>query len=375
MIIDADRHIQEPGDLWQRGLPDHLRARGPRMIARGGGLGILIGDHSVPPPAYRAAVIPRAEPVARFAPFARRRFSADAQIEAMDSEAIDVAILFPTLGLLVMGADDVDCEITTASARVYNDWLAEYCREASGRLFGVAMIDPRDVDGACAEARRAIDDLGFVAVFMRPNPVLSRRWSDPAYDPLWSTLEDLDVPVCWHEGSVSALPQVGPGRLGYRFPVWHVASHPMEQQLVLIDLVMEGVLERHPRLRCGFMECGATWLPYYLWRLDEHAALDLRGWRDEDELELPLRPSQYVLRQCWVSAESDETHLAHTLGVTHAANVMWASDFPHADATYPGAIAEFRTITGMTDAYADAVLCSNPLSFYGPRLKRAVLSR
>ena len=106
-----------------------------------------------------------------------------------------------------MGVDGADPIITTASARAYNTWLAEFCADGDGRLLGSGMIDPRDVDGACREACRCVEELGFVSVFLRPNPVLGRTWHDPIYEPLWSTIAALDIVVAFQKVGRSSSPR------------------------------------------------------------------------------------------------------------------------------------------------------------------------
>jgi predicted TIM-barrel fold metal-dependent hydrolase len=103
----------------------------------------------------------------------------------------------------------MDPALATAISRAYNDWLAEFCAGGSGRMFGAGMIPPHDIEGAISEARRAVNELGFKTVFVRPNPVNGRNWHDTYYDPLWAEIERLGVPLSFHEGGRVNLPQPG----------------------------------------------------------------------------------------------------------------------------------------------------------------------
>ena len=101
----------------------------------------------------------------------------------------------PAGGLFTLGDSDLDPALATAISRAYNDWLADFCgggpsTSSGGRLFGAAMIPPQDIEGAVAEARRAVKELGFRTVFVRPNPVAGRNWHDPHYDPLWAEIQN-----------------------------------------------------------------------------------------------------------------------------------------------------------------------------------------
>src|SRR5205085_5869398 len=114
----------------------------------------------------------------------RRGWDALSQLEAMDREGLDRAVLFPSRGLFVLGLDSpqvvgtdgLEPEFAAAIARAYNDWLHDFCRADPARLFGAAMVAPHHVEAAVAEARRAVEQLGFRAVFLAPGCVGRRPW-------------------------------------------------------------------------------------------------------------------------------------------------------------------------------------------------------
>ena len=160
----------------------------------------------------------------------------------MDIEGIDVAVVYPSRGLFALTIPDMDSRLAAAMARAYNDWLHEFCQENPERLIGAGMISPFDVNDAVAEARRCVREYGFRAMFLRPNEVNSRNWHDPYYEPLWAALEELEVPLGFHEGSGSQLRQVGE-QFGANTMLKHIYSHPVEQMLDGRRLLRG----RHPR--------------------------------------------------------------------------------------------------------------------------------
>ena len=163
------------------------------------------------------------------------------------------------------------------------------------------MISPFDIEDAVSETHRCIKELGFKGVFLRPNEVNGRNWYDPYYDPLWSTLEELDVPIGFHEGVGGGLPHVGE-QFGGNAMLRHVICHPGGQMLATISVCGGGVLESHPKLKVAFLEGNCCWLPFLLWRLDEH-------WESEGDVYAPtltMPPSEYFKRQCFASVEPDE---------------------------------------------------------------------
>jgi predicted TIM-barrel fold metal-dependent hydrolase len=365
-VIDSDGHVLEPEDLWVRYMPSRLRHRAPRSVDDDL-IVFRVDDVEVPRRDRLATRRGEKMPILteqRFGKATAEHFSAASHLEGMDAEGIDVAVLFPSRGLGLLGIDAIDHELANAMARAYNDWLADFCADGRGRLLGAGMLDLHDPEAAAMEAQRCVRELGFPAVMARPNPVGGRQLYDPAYESLWATIEDLDVPICFHEGTAVHLPQVGPDRFE-RHAFWHACSHPMEQQIAMTAMVLGGVLHRHPQLRAGFLECGAGWLPYWMWRLDEHWEAD--GERDCPELS--MSPSAYIRRQCYVSADSDEDTAVYTIRRLDRGNVLWGSDYPHPDSKYPLALASLRRLEGMTDEDLTAVLWENPRRFFGGSLE------
>jgi predicted TIM-barrel fold metal-dependent hydrolase len=367
LVIDSDGHVMEPGNLWEEGLPEDVRSRGLIVNRDDPHYQTISGLELPPRDKYvgretdnKTGEVLRGE---RYQAAVKASFSAASTLDSMDAEGVDVSVLFPTRGLWVMAVDErVDAVVTTASATVYNDWLARYTAEYPARLFGVAMVDPRDVGGAVTEIHRAVEDLGMVGAFLRPNPVLGRMWHHPDYDPLWSACAQLDVPVCFHEAGAVPLPQVATDRFD-RHSLWHVCTHPHEAQISMVSLVLGGVLERFPTLRVAFMECGAGWLPYWMWRMDEHYEEE----RDHDFRDLSLEPHDYVRRQCFVSIDSDEWPGIATLEALDGGNVVWGSDYPHADGKFPVAYKTLASIDGMTAERLEGIVHTNPLRLFGPR--------
>jgi predicted TIM-barrel fold metal-dependent hydrolase len=357
--IDADGHVREPEDLWQRYVPAGLRERAPKKVPGPGAYWLVDGVEVPPRRSYSRTTKDLAASEDRFQQAASTGYSPSSQLDAMDVEEIARSVLFPSAGLVIMGVNGVDPAVTTAAARAYNTWLSEFCAEGDGRLFGVAALDPRDVAGAMAEARRAAE-AGFVGVFLRPNPVNSLPWHDSAYDPLWSVLQDLDLAVCFHEGGAVRLPQVSTDRF-VEHAFWHICTHPMEQQMAMVSIVLGGVATRFPSLRFAFLECGAGWLPYWMWRMDEAVEGE-----EVDFAHLDLTPSELVTRQCFVSIDSDEEPGIYTLEQLDVAHVVWGSDYPHHDGKFPNALKTVSNLPGMTDARRRQVVFEAPGALFGP---------
>src|SRR6516225_2216823 len=261
------------------------------------------------------------------------------------------------MGLYVSVLDDPTAAV--AVARAYNDWLASYCATADRRLFGAAMLPLQDPPTAASELRRAVSELGFVAGFVRPNPCAGRSLPDRAYDAVWDAAEELGVPIGVHEGSSVIVPTLGADR-PFNPMVLHAVSHSFEEMLACAQLIAFGVLERHPGLRVVFLESSGGWAPFWLERLDEQAA-SFGGFCPE----MKLLPSEYFARQCAISFEVDERTLPALVPFVGAERVVWGSDYPHHDATFPGAVEAIRaTIAPSPTATQAKVLGLNARGVY-----------
>jgi predicted TIM-barrel fold metal-dependent hydrolase len=289
----------------------------------------------------------------------RGGFDPSARLEVMDAEGIDAVLLFPTLSSVPIAAIP-DEGFGLALARGYNNWLTEFCQTAPDRLFGVAQVPLLHVDAAIAESTRAIVELQMKAIFLRPNPYAGRAWTDPIYDPFWIRVQDLGVPIAFHEGTFPrGMVTAGIDRFESFF-FQHIVSHPFEQQLACLSLIAGGVLERFPRLRVAFMESGTGWLPYWLHRMDEH--YETLGWMVP---EITMLPSKYFSRQCYISTEPGDSHVAGVAELIGADRILFASDFPHYDAVFPGAVQAFVANCGLDSDGRRAILSGNAARLLG----------
>ena len=239
--------------------------------------------------------------------------------------------------------------------------MAEYCAHDPTRLLGVGALPMTDAGDALDEARRCVEQLGFRGVWRRPEHFGALpRLQDAAYEPLWSYLEEADVAFAIHPGMSGLIPYDElAGRYDDYFPALHAAHFVTEHLLALTTFIAYGILERHPRLRVAFLESGAVWALSYVHRLDEHE--ELFGF---DRGSLSLAPSEYFARQCFVSVEDDEPGLAAMLD-RYPDSVVFASDYPHADGTFPGSTRGLLDADRLDPQAIRRVLRDNARRLYG----------
>jgi uncharacterized protein len=343
-VIDGDRHVVEPVDQLVKYFDPSFRARAPHVIrdnvygstrilvegrlyqkVTGAGQGRIEGMS-----AYR----PRGEVSGLSYEDAAQWVCGPGKLKDMDDTGIDAALWIPTIGLFI--PDIIDPALQMAHARALNNWFADsFCAENRSRLWFAATI-PIDPQPAVREASRAIRELDARAVWIRPNVMQGRKWWDRAFDPLWELLQDTDTPLVFHEATGAYHTSYDPTQRFDEYWLSHVVSHPQEMTSALVALLGTGVLERFPGLRVMFCEAGLSWVPYYLFRLDEHYETR-RG-----EIGLKVPPSETFRKQCIVcSFEPEEALFAEAARWFKGKNIGATSDYPHWDSSGIDTIARY----------------------------------
>ncbi len=349
-VADSDMHVFEPADLWERYIDPAWRHVAPVGLAEmRRDMRVKVKSHvilrlgAVHPQGERSAW--KEESEGPYTDAERHGWNPASQRRAMDSEGLDMAVLFPTRGLFVLGldvpeqagADGLEPEFAAAIARAYNDWLSDFCRVHPDRMFGAGMLAPHDVPGSVREARRCVEELGFKAVFLCPGTVNRRPWHHPAYDPLWAECERLGVAVGFHGGGQNHLRPDFSLEVFDKLMMWHTFSQPLGIMATAVSLTAGGVCERFPSLRFALLEGNCSWAPWLFYRLDEHYE-----WVGAVEApDLRMKPSEYFRRNCWLSVEADEAIARQYVDVFGDDNLVFSTDYPHADSKYPHAVRSF----------------------------------
>jgi predicted TIM-barrel fold metal-dependent hydrolase len=353
VVCDSDLHVMEPPDLWERWIEPEWSHAAPRGLADfSRDMRVRVKNHvllrmgpSVPVGEDGRRPGWRREHDDVYAAAEARGWDARSELDAMDAEGLDLAVLYPSRGLFVLGvdssehigADGLEPPLAGAIARAYNDWMRDFCDEAPDRMFGAGMVAPHDPEGAVVEARRCVEELGFAAIFLAPATVNRRPWHHPSYDPLWAEIARLDVPLAFHGGGRTFLrPDFGLEVLD-SLMLWHTFSQPLGIQFVTACLCGGGVLERHPTLRVALLEGNCSWAPWFLYRLDEH--WEWVGWKEAPEL--TMAPSEYFRRNCWISVEADEVTVPSFIDAFGDDRLLFSTDYPHGDSKYPNSVAAF----------------------------------
>jgi uncharacterized protein len=322
-------------------------------------------------------------------------YNAKARLHDMDVDGIDLAVLYPTMLLALQAHHDVP--FATAQARAYNSWASDHAADGEGRLFAAGAVPPihtaDDVRAAAEEIRRVAQLPHMVSVFMRPNPAVEwRPFNDPVYDPIWQAAHETGLPIAFHPFLAPDLPgacqglklsrarnadgsyvpldeferaQAADGSTAGMSSIYftQAIANPVDVMSSLCYLTAGGVCERFPDSKFIFLEANGGWLVPWLERLDHHARKF--SW---DVPDLTLLPSEYFRRQCWISFDPDEAMLGFTAQspLVGADRIIWASDYPHPDAKFPGVTEDLtEALEGLTLAEQRAITSESAMALYG----------
>ena len=369
-VIDADGHVMEPNDLYDRYLEPKFRgdledlkrlaeSRSSRYffgIFHQLNTGRPLGVASVEKPLVRTGRKPHGE-----LPDPRGGSDPQVRIKDMDREGIDTAVLFATVVSSFCALNSVDFEV--AMIRAYHRWLAEYCAANPKRLSGVAVVPMRAPERAAEEIRRVAKEPWCVGIYLSGH-MEDKLLDHPGFHPIWQACVETDLPACFHGGTARPPYGCGTFEMGNNLFIQHSSTNPFEIMRAIAALVGGGVLDLFPKLRVAFLEAGVGWLPYWMERLDEHYEL-MPEWTPY----LKRKPSEVVRSEnFFISCDPDEETLPFVVGQVGAEHILYASDYPHFDGRYPDTV----KLTARPEVFSPdiqrKILQDNPLRLY-PRLK------
>ena len=278
-------------------------------------------------------------------------------LRVMDRENIETAVLFPTSSGALPRIREP--EFAKAMARAINTHFAKDYASHSKRLKPVGVLPLQDPQAAALELNRAVTELGLSG-FELLSTGLPFGLGDPFYDPIYAEAERLNVPLCIH-GTRTNADEVGSDRFKTFIEV-HCYAFPAGVLLHFTSILFNAVPLRFPKLKLAFLEIGATWLPYYLDRMDEH--WELRG--EFEAPSLTKKPSELFRESpIYVTVEPDETLLPQTIDYAGEDHFMFASDFPHWDARFPENLETLEKREDLSQSTKRKILYENARKLFG----------
>jgi len=329
-VIDADGHVRDTPDLLQPYLSPKFRNR-----------------PLVPSDAADRTVGGK---------YGRNPAGPAEQLADMDTEGIDVAVLYGTTALAMWKVKDR--EVAVDVHRAYNDWLADFCRHSSERLKGVAALPMVEPAAAARELERCVKEHGFVAG-MAHTRIHNHSIADSAYDELYSAAQQLDVPIAFHAA----------GNEIDRFENFlqqHTLGHTHEQMSSVVFVIFGQLVERFPTLKIAFLEGMCGWVPMLAERMDEEFEF-----RAHEAPLLKKDPSEYFKEgRLFFGTEPDEWTIPHVISFLGTdRTLIYASDYPHWDSDFPHTTSKLADRTDLTDENKRNILGDNATRLY-PALAR-----
>lgn len=274
--------------------------------------------------------------------------------DVLDAMGVERQLMFPTFGLIALQiitnpASRVALQIPdhlepldlgTRALTAYNSWAAGVSREKDSRIRAVGLITTHGTfDQLMADTAKVVED-GVAALWIPgSNPPAGTSPGNVKLDPFWDLLAKADVPVVfhlgtewgllaspmWSDGVPQFLPSMGSS---LEFPVepYMASTLGLTQINFLSALILGGVLERHPALRIGVIECAAQWVgplaeSLDLWFEEFHSRLSPH---------LSMRPSEYIARNVRVTPFVFEPVDRYIERYPHLVDVYcYSSDYPH----------------------------------------------
>ena len=335
LVLSSDSHVFEPPDLWQTRIDQAFRDRAPRIERIDGGDYIVVeadqilsGIGLISNAGARFEAPETISAQGRFEDVLRGGYDPEQHLKDMALDGVAGEVLYPSQGLFYFKV--ADPLLMSAIFRAYNDWLAEFCRTDPARLKGIAMINLDDVQDGLRELERAAR-LGLSGAMITEYPSEDRRYDGSEYEPFWAAAAALDLPLSLHTATrrQGKIRGAGPGTLRDASSRATKAFYPA---LSLCDMIFSGVFERHPRLTLAIVEFELAWAPHLLSTMD----YTYRERHGEAIYRFKNRrlPSDFFRRNVVLSFQEDAIgiRLRDVIGVD---NMMWGSDYPHSESTFP----------------------------------------
>jgi predicted TIM-barrel fold metal-dependent hydrolase len=277
-----------------------------------------------------------------------------ARLAVQDEENITAEVLYPSLGMVLCNHPDVNYKHACFAA--YNRWLANFCSLAPNRLIGIPIISMRSPAEALQELQ-AVHAQGFRGVMLPGDPAVE-DYDHACYDEFWRACVALKMPVSFHILTTKdgILERVRGSRL-----VHQIVTVRGIQNIIMM-MILGGVFDRHPKLNVVCVESDAGWVPHFKFRMDHAYERHRFHLRAETLQQLP---STYFDNNIFVTFQDDYSVKQVKDGL-NLDRVMWATDFPHSDGTYPHSREVMAAVTeGMTETERDKIVYRNVATLYG----------
>ena len=335
LILSSDSHVFEPPDLWTTRIDAAFRDRAPRMQRIDGvdqlvveGQQAVSGIGLISNAGARFEAPETISSHGRFEDVPRGGYDPGQHLRDMQLDGIAGEVLYPSQGLFYFKV--ADPPLLSAIFRAYNEWLAEFCRADPARLKGIAMVNLDDITDGIKQLERAAK-MGFAGAMITEYPPEERRYDQPEYEAFWAAAQALDLPLTLHTATRRQGKIRGAGQKTLR-DASSRATKAFYPAMSMCDMIFSGVFERYPNLKLVIAEFELAWAPHLLSTMDytyrERHEEALYRFKDA------MRPSDFFHRNVFLSFQEDGVGI-RLRDVIGPDNMMWGSDYPHSESTFP----------------------------------------
>jgi predicted TIM-barrel fold metal-dependent hydrolase len=358
--ISADSHVAEVEASFED-IDPRYRDRRPRAVydeSRGGAI-FQVEQLDLDVPVPMGLICTAGRPPEQFGKPVKWEelhpagYDGKARLAIQDEERIAAEIIYPSMGMVICNHPDTD--FRKACFDAYNRWLCAFVAPAPERLVGLPILGLRSVDEGIKELEEA-RALGFKGVMLSGNAAFE-DYDHPSYDAFWEACVDLELPPSFH--ILTTRGDIGEGQRGHKI-IQHLLTIRGNQDIMSM-LIFGGVFERHPKLKVVCVEADAGWVPHFKYRMD-HTFERHRHWQGYGEIS--RTPGEYFDENIYVTFQ-DDFSVKYSLAGMNDERVLWASDFPHSDGTYPRSLDVIEELSGyMTDEQTRRITRDNVAELY-----------
>lgn len=252
------------------------------------------------------------------------------KLEQLDEFGIDYSILDPTTFAILPTVNN--SRFAVALAEAYNSWIVDHFLDEHERLKAALIVAPQKPSKAAEEIHRVGDEDDFVGVQL-PATGLVPPPGHEQYKPIYEAAQEYDLPIMMHSGGAQST-KVFPVQYQWNetYAADHALSHPWTHMWNMTSLLYEGIPEKFPDLEFIFQEAGIGWIPYMMWRLDDHYL--------EMSYEIPALeklPSSYIRNQFYFTTQplghvaDNPKYIADMIEMIGPDRIMYSADIPHPD--------------------------------------------
>ena len=267
-------------------------------------------------------------------------FNSEDRTQAMDLLGFKKQLVFATHSLVTPfhPSSKIDPKVRYGAARGHNRHMAEFCQN-DGRLMGVGAVPLDEPELAMAEADWCIKN-GLEAIWVPHRAPIGRAPGHVELEGFWDRLAEAGIPFVLHVGGAPLQVHKSWGNNGRKATKdWlgggenvrtkDAAVLHQQPEMFISMMMIDGVFERHPKLKGASVELGAGWVPGMLRRLDDVCRIFGRA---DESVRFERTPTEQLSEQMGFTPMPNE-NVSQMIAESNPDLYLFSSDYPHIEGT------------------------------------------